>query len=65
VSRQKSDWSLVDSKNDAREPKLIGSRRYNSASSTGTGIAGQASLVINGAIADLVAMTERVMGNVA
>ena len=39
--------------------------QYNSASSTGTGIAGQASLVINGAIADLVAMTERVMGNVA
>ena len=43
VSRQRNEWSLVDSKIDAREPKLIGSRRYNSTSSTGTGIAGQSS----------------------
>ena len=46
-------------------PISPGLSRYKSSSSTGAGIAGQASLVINGAIADLVAMTDRVIGNVA
>ena len=60
-----NEWSLVDS-NDAREPrpKLTRSHRYNSASST-AGKAGQDSLVINGAIAELVTMTDRRIGNVA